>query len=323
MSAKVLITGGAGFIGSHLAEALLEKGDEVFVLDNLSTGRKENIEHLEKNERFHFIKGDILDENLVADLVEKVYQVYHLAAAVGVRTILKEPLQSILTNISGTEIILREAEKNKTKVLITSSSEVYGKRQDRTSFLEKDDRTYGSVYDYRWLYAFSKGIDEYLALAYWKEKKLPVVVVRLFNVIGPRQTGTYGMVVPTFIRQAMAGEPIIVFGTGEQSRCFADVGDITPALISLMKEQEAIGKVFNIGSDDEISINELAKRIKNYTNSGSEIKHISYKQAYPEGGYEDLPHRKPDISKIKELTGYEPKIGLEKSIEKITEFQKQ
>lgn len=317
---KILITGGAGFLGSHLAEKLLDGGEEVFVVDNLSTGSIKNIEHLKENKNFHFVEGSVLDEELMAKTIQQVDEVYHLAAAVGVRQILGRPLNSLLTNIKGTEIVLKEAEKGKIKTLIVSSSEVCGKGE-KVPFQEEDDRTYGSVYNDRWVYAFSKAVDEFLGLAYWREKKLPIVIVRLFNVIGPRQTGFYGMVAPTFVKQALKGEAITVFGDGEQSRCFADVDDIVDALIKLMAEKQAEGKLFNLGSDREISINGLAELVKKETNSSSEITHIPYEQAYSEG-YEDFRRRIPDITKIKNLIGFVPKTSLEESIRKIIEYQK-
>ena len=316
-----MITGGAGFIGSHLTEKLLEKGEEVFVVDNLSTGSLKNIQHLQGNKNFHFIQGSVLDEDLMARTIKQVDEIYHLAAAVGVRQILGRPLNSLLTNIKGTEIVLGEAAKKGAKVLITSSSEVCGK-SEKVPFKEEDDRTYGSVYNDRWVYAFSKAVDEFLGLAYWREKELPVVIVRLFNVIGPRQTGFYGMVAPTFVKQALKGEAVTVFGDGEQSRCFADVDDITDALIKLMAEKQAEGKLFNLGSNREISINKLAELVKKETNSSSEITHIPYEQAYSEG-YEDFRRRVPDITKVKNLIGFEPKTNLEQSIRKIIEYQRE
>jgi UDP-glucose 4-epimerase len=317
---KVLITGGAGFIGSHLAGKLLQNGEEVFAVDNLSTGSLENIKHLQESEKFNFIEGSVLDEKLMEDLISKVDQVYHLAAAVGVRTILKKPLNSLLTNIKGTEIILKEAEKKGIKVLLFSSSEVCGK-DEKMPFKEEDDRTYGSVYNDRWVYAFSKAVDEFLGLAYWREKKLPVVIVRLFNVIGPKQTGTYGMVVPALIKQGLAGKDITVFGDGEQTRCFADIEDVLNASLKLMDSKEAEGNVIHLGSNEEISINQLAKKVKDLTNSSSKIVHIPYDQAYSDG-FEDFRRRVPDISKIKNLIGYTPKISLEESIKKIVEYHR-
>ena len=321
MNAKqktVLVTGGAGFIGSHLAEKLLQRGEEVFVIDNLSTGRLENIKHLQEEKKFHFTKGSVLNENLMEDLIAKTDEIYHLAAAVGVRMILGKPLSSLLTNIKGAEIVLREAAKEKKKVLLVSSSEVCGK-DEKVPFKEEDDRTYGSVYNDRWVYAFSKAVDEFLGLAYWREKKVPVRIVRLFNVIGPRQTGGYGMVVPTFVKQALKVEPITVFGDGEQSRCFADVQDVTEALIKLMATKEAEGHVVNLGSSSEISINKLAQKVKELTNSSSEKTYMSYEEAYPDG-YEDFRRRVPDISKINQLIGYTPKVSLEESIRKIIKY---
>lgn len=322
---KILITGGAGFIGSHLAEKLLEQGNEIFIIDNLSTGSMDNIKHLMSNERFNFTEGSVLDEDLMAGMIKGKDQIYHLAAAVGVKQILGKPLKSLLTNIKGTEIVLQEAEKHKIKVLVASTSEVCGKG-DKMPFKEDDDRTYGSVYNDRWVYAFSKAVDEFLALAYWREKKLPVAVVRLFNVIGPRQTGVYGMVVPTFVKQALKGDDITVYGDmgsehGEQCRCFADVDDVIGALIKLMAEEKAEGQVVNIGSDEEISMNELAEKVKEWTGSDSEIRKVSYQEAYPEG-YEDFKRRVPGLEKVKELIDYEPKIDLEQSVKKIIEYQK-
>lgn len=318
--AKILITGGAGFIGSHLAEALLKKGETVFVLDNLSTGTKQNIDHLTANEKFVFREGSVLDEKAVAELVEKVDQIYHLAAAVGVKRILGRPLDSLLTNINGTEIVLAEAAKHNVKTLVVSSSEVCGK-SEKVPFKEDDDRTYGSIFNDRWVYAFSKAVDELLALAYCREKKLPVVVVRLFNVIGPRQTGAYGMVVPSFVKQALKGEPITVFGDGRQTRCFADIEDVIQALIKLMRSKTAECQLVNLGSDEEITINDLAKKVKELTASSSKIVHIPYGQAY-RPGYEDMRRRVPDLSKAKQLIGYEARVGLKESIEKIIAYQK-
>ena len=315
---KILITGGAGFIGSHLAERLLESGDKVIVVDNLSTGNLKNLERLQKTKRFRFVKGSVLDEKLMNKLVGRVDQVYHLAAAVGVRIILGKPLNSLLTNIKGTEIVLKEAAKKKIKVLLVSSSEVCGK-DEKVPFCEEDDRTYGSVYNDRWVYAFSKAVDEFLGLAYWREKKLPVVIVRLFNVIGPRQTGRYGMVVPTFIKQALLQKPITVFGDGKQTRCFADVEDVVEALIKLIAIKKAEGHVVNLGSSDEISINQLARKVKTLTKSSSKIVPLPYKKAYPDG-FEDFRRRVPDISKIKKLIGYQPKVSLEESVKKIIKY---
>ncbi|MDP3990914.1 MAG: SDR family NAD(P)-dependent oxidoreductase [Candidatus Nealsonbacteria bacterium] len=314
----ILITGGAGFIGSHLAEKLLSQGKEVFVVDDLSTGSRDNIKHLQNNQNFHFIEGSVLDRSLMLEVIDKVGQVYHLAASVGVKTVMEKPLESFLNNLKGTEMILELACKNNLPVLLTSSSEVYGKN-DSLPFKEESDRVYGSAYNDRWGYALSKGSDEFLALAYFREKKLPAIIVRLFNVIGPRQTGFYGMVVPTFIKQALEGKSIIVFGDGEQSRCFADIDDVAGALMDLMEHQGAPGQIFNLGSEEEISIKELAKKIKALVKSDSAINFIPYSQAYGPG-FEDMAHRKPDISKIKQAIGYQPKNSLEQSLKKIIEY---
>lgn len=320
---KILITGGAGFIGSHLSEKLVQRGEEVVAVDNLSTGSVKNIEHLRKHKNFHFVEGSVLDEKLMTKEVNKAEQVYHLAAAVGVKKVLEKQLDCLLVNIRGTEIVLQEAGKNKAKVLITSTSEVCGK-SGKVPFSEEDDRTYGSVYKARWIYAFSKGVDELLGLAYHREKGLPVVIVRLFNVIGPRQTGEYGMVVPTFVRQALKGEPVTVFGDGDQTRCFADVDDITDALIKLMDVKEAEGRVLHLGSDKEISINDLAATILHLTDRPSESrKYVSYEDAYPEGGYEDFRRRVPDLAKVRALIAFEPKIPLSETVRKIIEYQSQ
>jgi len=317
MSKKILITGGAGFIGSHLAEKLLEQGEEVFVVDDLSTGSRDNIKHLEDNPKFRFVEGSVLDKKLMSEVVAKVEQIYHLAASVGVKKIMEKPLESFLNNLKGTENVLDLACERKTPVLFASSSEVYGKN-DGLPFKEDSDRVYGSAYNDRWGYALSKGSDEFLALAYFREKKLPVVIVRLFNVIGPRQTGFYGMVVPTFVKQALDGKPITIFGDGEQSRCFADIEDVIRALVDLMSHTEAQGQIFNLGSEEEISIKELAHKIKTLTQSESETTFIPYAEAYGTG-FEDMAHRKPDISKIKECIGYQPKNSLEASLKKIIE----
>ncbi len=318
---KILITGGAGFIGSHLTEKLIEQGNEIFIIDNLSTGRLENIKHLQDNKKLHFVKGSVLDEKLMAELIAQVDEIYHLAAAVGVKHILEKPLDCLLVNLNGTEIVLRQAEKRKVKVLIASSSEVYGKG-DKVPFKEQDDRVYGSVYNNRWIYAFSKGVDEFLGLAYYKEKNVPVIVVRFFNVIGPRQVGRYGMVVPNFVKQALKSEPITVYGNGNQTRSFADVDDIIRAIIKLMDTKQAEGQVINLGADKEISINNLAKKVKELTKSSSKITHIPYNQAYPDG-FEDLRRRVPDISNVRRMIGYEPKFSLEETIKKIIKYQQQ
>lgn len=318
MSKKILITGGAGFIGSHLAEKLLKQGEEVFVLDDLSTGSLENINHFKNNQSFHFIKGSILDEKLTAETVEKVDEVYHLAAAVGVKTIIDKPLESFLINIDGTKNVLEVVAKRKIPILITSSSEVYGKN-DNLPFKEEDDRIYGSAFHNRWGYGLSKGSDEFLGLAFFREKKLPVIIVRLFNVIGPRQSGAYGMVAPRFIKQALSGEPMTIYGDGDQTRCFGYVEDIVDALISLMGNSQAYGQIFNVGSDEEISIKDLAQKIKSLTGSESRIDFIPHSEIYG-SDFEDMLHRKPDISKVKNLINYEPKFNLEESLKKIIDY---
>jgi UDP-glucose 4-epimerase len=315
---KSLITGGAGFIGSHLAERLLEKGDEVYVIDDFSTGRLDNIQHLLSETKFHLTVGTILNEKTVEPLVQACDRIYHLAAAVGVRLIIERPVDTIETNILGTEIILRLANKYKKKILITSTSEVYGKG-DHVPFKEGDDRTYGPTIKSRWSYATSKAVDEFLALAYFHEKKLPVVIARLFNTIGPRQTGSYGMVVPSFVQQALLGHPITVYGDGEQTRCFTYVDDVVSALVELMEHPQAVGEVFNVGNSEEISINDLALLVKKLVGGDSEIIHIPYEEAF-EKGFEDMQRRVPDIAKINKLIGFNPNISLEESIKKIVEY---
>jgi len=319
----VLITGGAGFIGSHLAEKLIARGDRVFVLDNLSTGRLDNIKHLisrgtSRND-FIFKKGDVLNKNLVKKCVIGVDEIYHLAAAVGVKTVMEKPLESLILNTKGTENILEVAEARKMPVLLASTSEIYGKNTN-APFSEKDDRLYGPVHNYRWGYAFSKGVDEFLGLAYFRERGVPVRIVRLFNVVGPRQSGEYGMVVPRFIRSAILGEPLIIHGTGNQTRCFGDVGDVVDALIKIMRHPRSAGEVYNLGSDQEISIIDLAKKVIKLTGSKSRIKYISYKKAYGEG-FEDMQRRQPDLSKVKKLIGYNPKNNLDDVIKKIIEHE--
>ncbi|MGH9321340.1 MAG: GDP-mannose 4,6-dehydratase [Vicinamibacteria bacterium] len=314
---KVLITGGAGFIGSHLAEALLARGDEVAVLDDLSTGSIENIEHLKGAKGFRYTIDTVMNEPVTAELVDRVDTVVHLAAAVGVRLIVESPVHTIETNVHGTEAILKLANKKKKRVLVASTSEVYGKSDD-FPFREDADLVMGPTSKGRWSYACSKAIDEFLALAYYKEKKLPVVVVRLFNTVGPRQTGRYGMVIPSFVRQALAGQALTVHGDGSQRRCFTDVSDVVRALIGLMDHEDAAGEVFNIGSQQEISILDLAKKVKEMTGSASEIVFVPYEKAYEEG-FEDMPRRVPDIGKVAKLIGYEPTVGLDKILERVIE----
>ncbi len=318
---RVLITGGAGFVGSHLAEALLARGDEVFALDNLSTGAIENISHLKPHPKFHYTIDTVTNEPVLAELVDRCDVVVHLAAAVGVKLIVEAPVHTIETNVHGTEVVLKHANKKKKLVLIASTSEVYGKSGD-VPFKEDADLVLGPTNKHRWAYACSKLIDEFLALAYWKERKLPVIIVRLFNTVGPRQTGQYGMVIPTFVRQALAGQPITVFGDGTQSRSFTYVGDVVRGVVALMDEPRAVGQVFNIGNGNEISIGELAARIRTLTGSRSEIVHIPYDDAY-EAGFEDMPRRVPDISKVRSLVGYAPTVELDEILTRVIEHFRQ
>lgn len=306
---RALITGGAGFVGSHLADALVAAGHQVMVLDDLSTGAIENIEHLRGTPGFSYQIGSVTDEPLLAEMVDYADVVYHLAAAVGVKKIVEEPVNTIECNVHGTEVVLKHANKKKRPVLIASTSEVYGKSAD-VPFREDADLVLGASTRHRWAYACSKLIDEFLALAYWKERKLPVVVVRLFNTVGPRQTGRYGMVVPNFVRQALDGAPITVFGDGTQSRSFTYVGDVVRALVALMQHPAAVGEVYNVGNGQEISIRGLAEQVKAMTGSSSPIVTIPYDQAY-EAGFEDMPRRVPDLRKIHAAIGYEPTVDLE------------
>jgi UDP-glucose 4-epimerase len=318
---RVLITGGAGFIGSHLAEALLDRGDEVFVLDDLSTGSIDNITHLKDNPKFHYTIDTVTNEPLLAEMLDRCDTVVHLAAAVGVKLIVEAPVRTIETNVHGTEVVLKHANKKKKLVLIASTSEVYGK-SGTVPFREDADLVLGPTSKHRWAYACSKMIDEFLALAYWKERKLPIIVVRFFNTVGPRQTGQYGMVVPNFVRQALTGEPITVFGDGTQSRSFTYVGDVVKAVVALINEPRAVGEVFNIGNGEEISIENLARRIKQMTGSASPIVKIPYEKAY-EAGFEDMPRRVPDISKIRALIGYEPRVDLDDILARVIESLRQ
>jgi UDP-glucose 4-epimerase len=318
---KALITGGAGFIGSHLAERLLELGHDVLVLDNLSTGSIENITHLKGHKKFSYVIDSVTSESLLAEMVDSSDVVFHLAAAVGVKLIVEQPVHTIETNVHGTEVVLKHANKKKKLVFIASTSEVYGKSAD-VPFRESADVVLGPSAKHRWAYACSKLIDEFLALAYWKEKKLPVVIVRLFNTVGPRQTGQYGMVLPTFVRQALSGHPITVFGDGMQSRSFTYVSDVVDALIALSSERRAIGEVFNIGNTGEISIGELAQRVKTMTGSDSPIRLIPYDEAY-EAGFEDMPRRVPDISKLRALIGYEPRVALDEIIRRVIDHMRE
>jgi nucleoside-diphosphate-sugar epimerase len=315
---RALITGGAGFIGSHLAEALLDRGHEALALDDLSTGSIRNIEHLKNRRGFAYIVDSVTNEPVLAEAIDACDLVFHFAAAVGVKLIVDEPVRTIETNVHGTEVVLKHANKKKKLVFIASTSEVYGKSQD-VPFREDADLVLGPTPKHRWAYACSKAIDEFLALAYWKERKLPVIIVRFFNTVGPRQTGQYGMVVPTFVRQALSGEPITVFGDGTQSRSFTYVGDVVRALIDLMNEPRAIGQVFNIGNEHEITIRALAEKVKALTGSRSAIVTVPYDEAY-ESGFEDMPRRVPDISKIRALVGYEPRVHLDAILEHVIEY---
>jgi UDP-glucose 4-epimerase len=318
---RVLITGGAGFVGSHLSEALLERGDEVFILDNLSTGSIENVVHLKGNPRFHYTIDTVSNEPVLAELIDRCDIVVHLAAAVGVKLIVEQPVHTIETNVHGTEVVLKHANKKKKLVLIASTSEVYGKSTE-VPFREDADLVLGPTAKHRWAYACSKMIDEFLALAYWKERKLPVIVVRLFNTVGPRQTGQYGMVIPNFVRQALAGQPITVFGDGTQSRSFTYVGDVVKAMVALIDEPRAIGQVFNIGNGKEISIRQLAEKVKQLTGSQSEIVLVPYEKAY-EAGFEDMPRRVPDIGRIQSLVGYAPTVELDETLTRVIEHFRQ
>ncbi len=317
---RILITGGAGFIGSHLAERHLESGDEVYILDDLSTGSIDNIHHIKGHPKFTYHLDSVSNSYLSAELVDRCDLIYHLAAAVGVRLIVESPVRTIETNIRSTEIVLGLAAKKRKRVLIASTSEVYGKRE-KVPFREDDDLVMGPTNKGRWSYACSKAIDEFLAIAYWKEKHVPTVIARLFNTVGPRQTGRYGMVIPNLVRQALVGEELTVFGDGAQTRCFTHVSDAVGALMGIASHPEAVGQVYNIGSTREISILELAERIKHLTGSSSRIVLVPYDQAYEEG-FEDMMRRVPDLFKINALIGYEPKIGLDDILESVIEDQR-
>jgi UDP-glucose 4-epimerase len=315
---RALITGGAGFIGSHLSEALVARGDEVLILDDLSTGSIENIAHLKGRPGFEYFIDTVENEPLLAELIDRSDVVFHLAAAVGVKLIVEQPVYTIETNVHGTEVVLKHANKKKKLVVIASTSEVYGKSED-VPFREDADLVLGPTPKHRWAYACSKAIDEFLALAYWKERKLPVIIVRFFNTVGPRQSGQYGMVIPNFVRQALAGEPITVFGDGTQSRAFTHVSDVVDALLKLVAEPRAVGEVFNIGNMEEISIRALAERVKVLSGSRSTIKLIPYDEAY-ESGFEDMPRRVPDLGKINALIGYETKNTLDDILTQVIEY---
>jgi UDP-glucose 4-epimerase len=314
---RALITGGAGFIGSHLSEALLDKGHEVLILDNLSTGSIDNIAHLKGRPGFEYFIDSVNNEPLLAELIDRSDVVFHFAAAVGVKLIVEQPVYTIETNVHGTEVVLKHANKKK-KLVIASTSEVYGKSED-VPFREDSDLVMGPTPKHRWAYACSKAIDEFLALAYWKERKLPVIIVRFFNTVGPRQTGQYGMVIPNFVRQALAGEPITVFGDGKQSRSFTHVADVVNALIRLINEPKAIGQVINIGNIEETTIEALAERVRDLCGSKSIIKFIPYDEAY-ESGFEDMPRRVPALAKVEGLIGYKPVHQLDAILTQVIDY---
>jgi len=317
---KILVTGGAGFIGSHLCEALLKNGDEVYVIDNLSTGSLDNIKHLLENKDFHCTVDTIMNSDVMDKLVKKCDRIYHLAAAVGVKLIMDKPIETIETNVIGTEIVLKKANKYKKKVLIASTSEIYGSHVEH-SLKEDDNRILGSIKKRRWAYACSKSLDEFLAQAYFIEKKLPVVIARFFNTVGPRQTDAYGMVIPNFVKSALLNKPIVIHGDGKQTRSFCHVSDVVGAVMLLMERPDAEGDVFNIGSEEEVSIEDLAKMIKNATASKSEIVRVSYEKIYGQG-FEDMRRRVPNISKIRKLIGYKPISKLDDIILDVIEYFK-
>ena len=312
---KALLTGGAGFVGSHLAEALLDRGDRVMVIDNLSTGSMENITHLKGRKGFEYTIDTIMNGPLMAELIDRADVVFHLAAAVGVKLIVEAPVHTIETNIGGTEVVLTHASKKGKLVVIFSTSEVYGKSTD-VPYRETADLVLGPTPKHRWAYACSKAIDEFLALAYYKERKLPVIIIRLFNTVGPRQTGRYGMVIPTFVKQAITGQPITVFGDGRQSRSFGYVGDIVNGVLRLADEPKAVGEVFNLGNPEEISMLDLAHRVKTLTGSASGVALIPYDEAY-EAGFEDMPRRVPDIGKAHALVGFAPTVHLDEILRRV------
>jgi UDP-glucose 4-epimerase len=315
---RALITGGAGFIGSHLCERLLDDGHEVLILDNLSTGSIDNIAHLKGRAGFEYFIDSVNNEPLLAELIDRSDVVFHFAAAVGVKLIVEQPVHTIETNVHGTEVVLKHANKKKKLVVIASTSEVYGKSEN-VPFHEDSDLVMGPTPKHRWAYACSKAIDEFLALAYWKERKLPVIIVRFFNTVGPRQTGQYGMVIPNFVRQALAGQPITVFGDGKQSRAFTHVADVVDGLLKLVNEPKAIGQVINIGNTQEISIEKLAERVRDLAGSPSTIKYIPYDQAY-ESGFEDMPRRVPHLAKIEGLVGYKPRHTLDDILTQVIDY---
>jgi UDP-glucose 4-epimerase len=317
---RALITGGAGFIGSHLADLLLERGHSVIALDNLSTGQHNNVEHLLQRNDFEFVLGSILNADLVDDVVSRSNVVFHLAAAVGVELIVEKPLESLATNIRGSEIVFEKAHKHGAKILVTSTSEIYGKNtSDRLS--EEDDRILGSPLKSRWSYSEAKAIEEILAYTYYKQKGVHSVIVRLFNTVGPRQTGHYGMVIPRFVSQAVRGEAVTVYGDGSQTRCFCYVGDVVKALLALIEHPEAVGRVFNIGGQGEVSMEALAQRVITLAESDSKLRYVPYGEAYEEG-FEDMQRRVPDTTRARELIGFEPSAGLDDIIRMVIDYQR-
>ena len=319
---KILITGGAGFFGAHIVDRLIEDGHEVFVVDDLSTGSMQNIRQHQKNKRFHLKIDTILNETLMDELVAECDQIYHLAAAVGVKLIMNRPVETLETNVKGTEMVLATANRYKKKVLIASTSEVYGKIMNGNNpkpLMEDADRLMGATTKRRWAYACSKAFDEFLALAYYEEKKLPVIIARLFNTVGPRQTGQYGMVLPNFVQKALIGKPIIVYGDGLQSRSFTHIADVVEALTKMMAEPRAVGKIINVGNEEEVSIKDLAVMVKEMTGSSSDIEFIPYERAYGPG-FEDMQRRSPDITRLKEIIGYQPQNDLTLIIQSVIDY---
>lgn len=315
---KYLVTGGAGFIGSHLSRRLLDQGESVRVIDDLSTGRLDNVSEIQDRENFELIVGSVLDEELLDDEVKEADRVIHLAAAVGVANIIDNPLDTIRVNVDGTQSVLEFCNRDSTPVLIASTSEIYGKNED-IPFKESDDRVLGAITTTRWSYSCTKALDEFLSLAYWREKRLPVVIGRFFNIVGPRQTGRYGMVIPRFVRQALLGRPLTVYGDGQQTRSFLDVEDATTAIIDLLGNEECYGEPYNIGGEERISIENLARRIIDRIDSSSYIKYIPYEEAYEEN-FEDMRHRKPDTSKAREAIGFDPERSLDEVLGRIIDY---
>jgi UDP-glucose 4-epimerase len=321
MKEKILVTGGAGFIGSHLCELLVHNGHHVVAIDNLSTGRLNNIQHLLPMQGFQFVRETITNSQVLDRLTSEADIVIHLAAVVGVKLIVEDPVNTIATNIMGTEAVLTIANRYQCKVMLASTSEVYGKGY-KVPFNEEDDCVMGPTSHSRWSYATSKAIDEFLGLAYFHQFGLPVVVMRFFNTVGPRQTGRYGMVLPRFVRQALANEPLTIYGDGEQSRCFADVADIIGAVVRLSEHPAAVGQVFNIGSTEEVTIRQLAERVISLSGSASEIKYVPYEEAYAPG-FEDMRRRVPDISKVNKLIGYLPSFSLDDTIRRVIAYERE